>query len=113
MKFSARKMKGYLQGPEVEALMYRAGYLAAAMYQSIAPRRTNVMAESAVVDVEIKSPYKGGERRWVATVSVEAPYGVPVEFGHAIRGRVGGKVNHNRRVLPDRALAKTVRAVRL
>lgn len=101
-------MKGYLQGPEVEALMYRAGYLALALYQASAPQRTGVMVESAVVDVEIKTPYKG-DRRWVATLSVEAPYGVPVEFGHAIRG----KTTHSRRVLPARALNRVVKAVKL
>ena len=35
MKFSPRIMKGYLEGPEVEELLYRAGYLAQAIYPGI------------------------------------------------------------------------------
>ena len=109
MKFSPRIMKGYLEGPEVEELLYRAGYLAEAIYATVAPRDTGRLASSGAVDVEIARPYTGKARkRLVATVSIDAPYGVPVEFGHRVKSRHGrGSVAHRA------MLRKTIKAVRL
>lgn len=109
MKFSPRIMKGYLEGPEVEELLYRAGYLAEAIYATVAPRDTGRLASSGAVDVEIARPYTGKTRkRLVATVSIDAPYGVPVEFGHRVKSRHG-----RGSVAPRAMLRKTIKAVRL
>ena len=109
MKFSPRIMKGYLEGPEVEELLYRAGYLAQAIYATVAPRDTGRIASSGTVDVEVARPYTSKARkRLVATVSIDAPYGVPVEFGHKIKSRHGRKA-----AAPRAMLHKTIKAVRL
>ena len=110
MKFSPRIMKGYLEGPEVEELLYRAGYLAQAIYATVAPRDTGWLASSGAVDVEIARPYTVGtaRKRLVATVSIDAPYGVPAEFGHKIKSRHGRKA-----AAPRAMLHKTIKAVRL
>lgn len=109
MKFSPRIMKGYLEGPEVEELLYRAGYLAQAIYATVAPRDTGRLASSGTVDVEVARPYTSKVRkRLVATVSIDAPYGVPVEFGHKIKSRHGRKA-----AAPRAMLHKTIKAVRL
>lgn len=109
MKFSPRIMKGYLEGPEVEELLYRAGYLAQAIYATVAPRDTGRLASSGAVDVEIARPYTSKARkRLVATVSIDSPYGVPVEFGHRVKSRHGRNT-----VAPRAMLRRTIRAVRL
>lgn len=114
MRYQHRGMNGYLTGPEVEELMYRAGYLAQALFETLVPRDTGYLASSSVVDVEVKKPYTQGGKRWVATLSVEAEYGVPVEFGHSTAPRnpkKKRKAKHARKVAADRALQRTVRGM--
>jgi len=53
-------MQGYLTGPEVEAIMFEAGYLAQALYESSAPKNTGRLAASSVVDVEIARTLSDG-----------------------------------------------------
>jgi hypothetical protein len=116
MNFEPCKMQGYLTGPEVEAIMFEAGYLAQALYESSAPKNTGRLAASSVVDVEIARPYPMGDPRWVATLSVESPYGVPVFFGHMTNPPVPKPPRRRkpaRRIAPNRALRRVVEAVKI
>ncbi|AHI21602.1 hypothetical protein PBI_COLLEEN_12 [Corynebacterium phage Colleen] len=81
-------MKGYLTGPEVEAMMYAAGYEAEALYKAIAPVSSTALVDSTVVDVEVTKPYGRGAPRLTATLLVEAPHAAAVEFGYTTKSGV-------------------------
>jgi hypothetical protein len=82
LEYSHKGMQGFLEGPEIEAILYEVGYLTAALYESIAPHRSGRLASSVAVDVEMDTPYKSAAPRLVANVRVTAPYAAAHEHGH-------------------------------
>lgn len=68
----------WLKGPECKTIVGRQGNRALAIYLSIVAKRTGELAGSAAVDTHIGGVFND---RWVATVTVSAPYAASHEFG--------------------------------